>query len=142
MSSSRIVELASIIQENTTKLDSYLSRHNLPAPSFDISYPARVTLPPNIQALQDAVLEALDELTALLLGPAGSLIGKDRVCDPPFLPGPSSNVRSLIRGRAPKLLNDSESQRRFRRGRVRLLRTLSKPVRFLCQTRAVFCAMP
>ncbi|KAF2730279.1 sterigmatocystin 8-O-methyltransferase precursor [Polyplosphaeria fusca] len=78
MSPSRIVELAGIIQDHTTKVDSYLSTHDLPAPSFDVSYPARVPLPPEIQASQDAVLEASDELTALLLGPAGSLIGKDR----------------------------------------------------------------
>ena len=142
MSSSRIVELAGIIQEHTTKLDSYLLSHDLPAPSFDVSYPARVTLPPEIEASQDTVLEASDELTALLLGPVGSLIGKNRVCIPVFISNPSLPVRSSIHGRVPKLLSDSASRKRFRPGILRLLRIFPKPVRFHCQTRAVFCAMP
>lgn len=142
MSRSRIVELAGIIQEHTAKVDSYLSSHDLPTPSFDVSYPARVALPPEIQASQDAVLEASDELTALLLGPAGSLMGKDRVCIPAFLPAPSSPGRSSTRGRAPKSLNGSGSPRRSHPGRLRPSRTLPKRVRCPCRTRAAFCATP
>ncbi|KAI9646648.1 hypothetical protein NHQ30_004645 [Ciborinia camelliae] len=70
----RIAELASIIQEQTSKVDAYLASKNLPSPSFDVSYPLRLSLPPDIQASRNAVLEASDELTALMLGPVESLI--------------------------------------------------------------------
>lgn len=71
---SRIAELASIIHEQTDKVDAYLTSNNLPTPSFDISCPPKLFLPPEVQASRDAVLEASDELTALMLGPVESLI--------------------------------------------------------------------
>ena len=71
MSPSRIVELAAIIQEHTTLVDTYLTSNKLPTPSFDISYPIRVAVPPTIQASQEAILDASDELSALIVGPAG-----------------------------------------------------------------------
>lgn len=70
----RIVELASIIGKETEKVDTYLTSNHLPTPSFDISCPPKLFLPPEIQASRDAVLEASDELTALMLGPVESLI--------------------------------------------------------------------
>jgi hypothetical protein len=70
----RIAELASIIQEQTSKVDAYLTSNNLPSPSFDPAYPLRLSLPPDVQASRDAVLEASDELTALMLGPIESLV--------------------------------------------------------------------
>lgn len=69
MPSSRIVELAAVIQEHTAKVDSYLNSQNLPSPSFDISSPAILPLPTDIAASQGAVLEATDELNVLMLGP-------------------------------------------------------------------------
>jgi hypothetical protein len=76
---SRIAELASTIQEQTSKVDAYLAANNLPSPSFDVSCPLRLSLPPEIQASRNAVLEASDELTALMLGPVESLIPPVRV---------------------------------------------------------------
>jgi len=67
------MELASIIHEHTSKVDAYHASQNLPTPSFDASYPARLSLPLDIQNSQEAVLEASDELTALMLGPARSI---------------------------------------------------------------------
>ncbi|TVY81174.1 O-methyltransferase gsfB, partial [Lachnellula suecica] len=72
--SSRIVELSATIHETTIKVDAYLAANDLPTPSFDISCPPKLFLPPEIQACRDAVLEATDELTALMLGPVESLI--------------------------------------------------------------------
>ena len=69
MAPSRIVELSSIISENTAKVDSYLTEQNLPFPSFDPSSEFTPALPRDIKVFQDAVLEATDELNALLLGP-------------------------------------------------------------------------
>ena len=34
MTSSRITELAALVQENTAQVDSYLQEHNLTFPSF------------------------------------------------------------------------------------------------------------
>ena len=85
MPPSRTVELADIIQQHTRKVDEYLTSHDLPAPSFDISQPPRLPLPPEIQASQAAILEASDELTALTLGPVGTLIGRNPVTISSFL---------------------------------------------------------
>jgi len=71
---SRIMELASIIHEQTSKVDAYLASNNLPTPSFDISCPPKPFLPAEIQASRYAVLEAFDELMALMIGLAESLI--------------------------------------------------------------------
>jgi hypothetical protein len=71
MPPTRIAELASIIYHHTQKVDAYLASQNLPTPSFDIACPPRLLLPPDIQNSQEAVLEASDEITALMLGPAG-----------------------------------------------------------------------
>ena len=79
MTPNRIVALSSKIHENTQKIDAYLEANNLPNPTFDISYPPLVPLPSDIQALQDTVLEATDELTALMLGPVRS-IASQPVC--------------------------------------------------------------
>ncbi|KAG9235075.1 putative O-methyltransferase [Amylocarpus encephaloides] len=68
-SNSRIIELASIIYEQTSKVDAYLASKNLPTPSFDVSSP--LTFPIEVQASRDATLNATDELTALMLGPIG-----------------------------------------------------------------------
>ena len=73
MPSSRIVELAAIIQKHTSKVDEYLTSHDLPSPSFDISTPPVLQLPPHIQASQKAIIEADDELSALILGPMRSI---------------------------------------------------------------------
>lgn len=76
MAPNRITTLASTIQVETQKVNAFLVAENLPTPSFDISCPARLSLPPTIQASQEAVLEASDELTALMLGPARSIVSR------------------------------------------------------------------
>ena len=66
---SRITELASVILENTTKIDEYLSSNGLPMPSFEIDSPVSLLLPEALQAARDAILDANTELSELLLGP-------------------------------------------------------------------------
>ncbi|KAF4632321.1 hypothetical protein G7Y89_g5805 [Cudoniella acicularis] len=73
MPPTRIVQLATTILEHTQKVDSYLAVENIPTPSFEISCPPRLALPASIQESQHAVVEASDELMALMLGPAASL---------------------------------------------------------------------
>jgi hypothetical protein len=65
----RIVELASIIQRNTIKVDEYITRSGLPSPSFNIQAPPQLDFPEQISAVRTAIIEAMDELQALLLGP-------------------------------------------------------------------------
>ena len=66
---SRIVELASTIKDHTTKVDNYLSSKGLPSPSFETSTPPQLDLPDEIVSFKNIVLEAMDELHALILGP-------------------------------------------------------------------------
>lgn len=75
MARNRIVELAAQIAEKTGQIDAYLVSHDLPTPSFVESAPLRLDIPPDIQNLYDAVLEATDELTALLSGPMKAIAG-------------------------------------------------------------------
>ena len=74
MPPSRIAELASIISSNTSQVDDYISTHGLPPLSFEPNASLKPdTLPHGIQSAQHAILEATDELNALMLGPEGIL---------------------------------------------------------------------
>ena len=73
MSGRNIVELAKCILDQTSEIDNYIHSKNLPSPSFDISTPPKLALPPHIVSSQNAVLEATDELRAHVLGPGAYL---------------------------------------------------------------------
>ena len=80
MSSSRITELATLVQINTAKVDGYLREHNLPFPSFDEDGPVDFKLQSEeIQDARTAAMEASLELHDLLLGPSMCL--RPVVCD-------------------------------------------------------------
>ena len=80
MTSSRILELASIITSKTSEIDTYLSTHGLPPLSLDLNEdPQEYTFPDSVQRAQDAVLQATDELHAHMLGPFGILM-QETVC--------------------------------------------------------------
>ncbi|KUJ07238.1 S-adenosyl-L-methionine-dependent methyltransferase [Mollisia scopiformis] len=72
-SASRLSELASIISENTKKLEEYLASINHPLPSLDPGAPLALMLPEEITVYQETALDAATELRALLLGPIGIL---------------------------------------------------------------------
>ena len=76
MVTSRIVTLAKEIEVNTTKLDGYLEKNNLPRPSFDVDAPLMYQLPPDIAAAQEALTAALDELYWLNQGPIQTVVAK------------------------------------------------------------------
>ncbi|CAO1604437.1 hypothetical protein XANCAGTX0491_007994 [Xanthoria calcicola] len=65
----RIAELALIISTNTEQVDAHLARRGLPSPSFDPDSPAGTLRDSQIVAARLAILEATDELHALMLGP-------------------------------------------------------------------------
>ena len=73
MAASRISHLASMITDSTTKFEKCLESHNLPSPSFDPSTSS--SLPPSVelQGAQTALLEAVAELQALVVGPTWML---------------------------------------------------------------------
>ena len=73
MPTSRISELTSIIAAKTAEIDAYTTSEGLPSPSFDVNNPPRLLSDPRIAASRLAVLEATDELHALMLGPVGIL---------------------------------------------------------------------
>ncbi len=73
MAATRISELASLIAINTTNLDAHLTSEGLPTPSFDADAPARLLFDDKIASSRQAILEATDELQALVLGPIGIL---------------------------------------------------------------------
>ncbi len=71
MPSSRIAELAALVQSNTDKVDRYLREHHLPSPSFDEDGPVDFGI--ESKEIQDARTVAMDasmELHELLLGPS------------------------------------------------------------------------
>ena len=75
----RISELASIIALKTAEIDAYTSAKNVPSPSFDPDFPPRLLLHPDIAASRQAILDATDELHALMLGPVGILTPSVRI---------------------------------------------------------------
>lgn len=69
--STRIAELAALIQRCTSDIDSYLQHNQLPSPTFDEDGPIDLKLPSGkLSAARDSVLDATAELHDLLLGPA------------------------------------------------------------------------
>ena len=71
MLSTKIVELAALVQTNTAKLDGYLQEHSLPSPSFDEDGPVDLSIESDeIQKARVMAMEASLELYDLLLGPA------------------------------------------------------------------------
>ena len=72
MASSRIAELSEIIARGTRDIDEHLEAEGLPSPSFDANSPPRSLLDSRIVASRQAILEATDELHALMLGPIGT----------------------------------------------------------------------
>lgn len=68
----KLSELVATISANTAIFEEYFQKNNLPTPSFDeIRMP--LTLPGNIQAAREAVMDATMELQASILGPVGNI---------------------------------------------------------------------
>ena len=69
MAKSRIGELAAIIATNTQQLDAHFSEKGLPSPSFAPDSPPELLLDSKAVAPRQAILDATDELHALMQGP-------------------------------------------------------------------------
>jgi hypothetical protein len=70
----RLLQLSTLIHENTVIVDSYIKENKVPEPSFGPSCPPVLELSHEADLARKAVLEALDELREHLLGPVGSVI--------------------------------------------------------------------
>ncbi len=68
-STPRTVLLAATILEQTTKIESYLQENGIPSPSFEPGATPKLPLSPELETCLGAALSALDELSALLMGP-------------------------------------------------------------------------
>ncbi|KAL8830047.1 MAG: hypothetical protein Q9191_001664 [Dirinaria sp. TL-2023a] len=73
-----MIELASIIGKHADAINAHLTAEKLPTPSFDADCPPDLLLDQSIAASRQLVLEATDELHALVLGPAGILTNDSR----------------------------------------------------------------
>ncbi|KAI4130035.1 MAG: hypothetical protein LQ341_006507 [Variospora aurantia] len=71
MATSRIAELATIIATHTKQIDAHLAAKGLPSPSFDPESPAGALLDSEVIASRQSILDATDELHALMQGPVG-----------------------------------------------------------------------
>jgi hypothetical protein len=71
MSTSRIIELATIINKGVVELQDIVTNKGLPSPSFAESAP--YLIPDEASGAQDAVLDATAELQDLLLDPLNLL---------------------------------------------------------------------
>lgn len=68
----RAVQLATSVLEIVSNFENYLEENGQPPCSFEPgAASAQLQLPPSLQSSVDAALDALEELTALLLGPMG-----------------------------------------------------------------------
>lgn len=76
MASSKLVQLAESIINNTKKVDSYFDEHNLPRPTFDSDGPIHFGISSDahdVEAARIQVIEASWELADLLQGPMAFL---------------------------------------------------------------------
>lgn len=81
MGPSRVSELSSLIATHTAKIDAYLDSRDLPSPTFEPEQPLNVFFDEAIAISRQAILEATDELHALMLGPIGILTSPSVRCD-------------------------------------------------------------
>ena len=76
-STTKIVELASLISKNTSIVDAYLKSNQLPSPTFETDGPLKMPIPPHekeIAKAQDIVIASTQELHNLMKGPDNLLM--------------------------------------------------------------------
>jgi hypothetical protein len=69
----RLVALAQLIAQNTSKVDAYIEKSGLPEPSYDESCPPVTVYPEDVEEARQAALGAIDELHDHLQGPLGAV---------------------------------------------------------------------
>ncbi|KAI4185004.1 MAG: hypothetical protein LQ348_004446 [Seirophora lacunosa] len=79
MATSRIAVLAAIIATHTKQVDAHLAAKGLPSPSFDPESPAEALMDSEVTASRQSILDATDELHALMQGPFNSWISRQAI---------------------------------------------------------------
>ncbi|KAM0811280.1 putative S-adenosyl-L-methionine-dependent methyltransferase [Seiridium cardinale] len=105
MSPSRsLSELAALIQTRSASIEDALKSAGLPPPYSAVGSPLALPFSPELDDTRDELVEALDELRALVLGPMGHLLML-------MLPLPALNAtfHALYRFRIPQNLDLQES---------------------------------
>jgi hypothetical protein len=77
MTTPSILELASIISSNTSKINDFIQAENLSQPSFDADAPKNSVIPADnheLEAARGAVIDATLMLHDLILGPKEHLL--------------------------------------------------------------------
>lgn len=64
-----LLDLAGAIQTHTAAIHDALKSGGLPEPTFESGGPPMFILPPSAEGDRGALLEAIDELRALIMGP-------------------------------------------------------------------------
>jgi hypothetical protein len=64
-----LLDLARIIQENAAVIDDVIKTSGQPQPSFEAGGPPMLALPLEKEESRTALLEAIDEMRALVMGP-------------------------------------------------------------------------
>ena len=73
MATHRVIELAKVITDCTAAVNQHLTDNGFQTPTLDASAPARLPIDPaaiHVEHARQAVVEAADELSALMRGPA------------------------------------------------------------------------
>ena len=65
----RLVNLVSMIKDGVLKIDGYLASQGRPSPSNSMNDPPSLGLPSELAPVQVGILEAIDELKCLIMGP-------------------------------------------------------------------------
>ena len=99
-STARILELSSLISAATQQLHDSLLDHNLPLPSFGEDM--TLTLPPDLDAVRDTLLDATLELHDLLYGFQNLLSSYGSVCISLQSGSYSPFYRHFIKANGPK----------------------------------------
>lgn len=68
-----LTDLAALIQRDVVAINDDLTAANAPQPSFQVGSPP-LMLSPQGEETRQQLLEALDELRALILGPVGPIV--------------------------------------------------------------------
>lgn len=65
----RLSELGALIQKNASQIENALASAGLPPATLSVGAPPVLPLPLDLKETQNELVEALDELRALTLGP-------------------------------------------------------------------------
>lgn len=71
---SSLSSLVGTISTRTAEIEAFIEAGNIPQPSFSIGSPAALPLPESLDHAREEVLDAMDRLHALLLGPVPHLM--------------------------------------------------------------------